>query len=61
MIGRVRSIETSSTEIYVDVNDLIIELLLEIDKSQCEPEKKAYRSLVIRLTDIRDKSHKHKN
>jgi len=58
MIGKVRSIETQTSEIYVDVNDLIIELLLEVDRCQTDTEKEAYRSLVARLTDIRDKAHK---
>jgi hypothetical protein len=60
LIGKIRSIESNTTEVYVDVNDLIIELLLEVDKAQSEHEKKAYRSLISRLTEIRDKSHKGK-
>jgi hypothetical protein len=57
LIGKVRTTEISDKEVYVDVNDLIIELLLEIDRSGVEAEKKAYRSLVARLTAIRDKAH----
>ena len=57
MIGKVRTTEISDKEVYVDVNDLIIELLYEIDRSSVEAEKKAYRALVVRLTAIRDKAH----
>jgi len=58
MIGKVRTLETQTSEVYVDVNDLIIELLLEVDRCQTDPEKEAYRSLVSRLTEMRDKGHK---
>ena len=58
MIGKVRTVETQTAEVYVDVNDLIIELLLEVDRCQTDPEKDVYRSLVARLTEMRDKGHK---
>lgn len=58
MIGKVRSLEIQTQEVYIDVNDLIIELLLEIERCQTDSEKDAYRALVARLTDVRDKSHK---
>ena len=58
MIGKIRTLETQTSEVYVDVNDLIIELLLEVDRCESEPEKEAYRSLVTRLTEMRDKGHK---
>lgn len=57
MIGKVRSTEVSDKEVYVDVNDLIIELLLEMDRCSTEAEQKVYRALVARLTSIRDKAH----
>lgn len=59
MPNKIRTVEISSTEVYVDVNDLIIELLVELDNSSSEQEKKILRSLVNRLTDIRNKGHKH--
>lgn len=54
-----RSIESDTSEVFINVNDLIIELLLEVDKAQTEHEKKAYRALITRLSDIRDRGHKH--
>lgn len=59
MPGKIRTVEVSSTEVYVDVNDLIIELLVELDNSSSESEKKILRALVQKLTDIRNKGHKH--
>lgn len=56
---KIRTIEAQSTEVYVDVNDLLIELLLEADRCTSEPERKAIHSLVQRLTDLRNKAHKH--
>jgi len=58
MIGKIRTIETQTTEVYVDINDLIIALLLEIDRRQSDLEKDVLRQLVTRLTEMRDKGHK---
>lgn len=59
MPNKIRTVEISSTEVYVDVNDLIIELLVELDNSSSEQEKKILRALVNRLTEIRNKGHRH--
>ena len=54
----IRSVESKAAEVYVNVNDLIIVFLIEIDECQTDPEKDMLRSLVARLTEIRDKGHK---
>jgi uncharacterized protein YpiB (UPF0302 family) len=54
----VRVIELPSKEVYVDVNDLIIELLLKVDRALNEHEKRAYKELSDKLSAIRDKAHK---
>ncbi len=54
----VRVVEIKSNEVYIDVNDLIIELLLEADKATTEAEQRVLKSLANRLTSMRDRAHK---
>lgn len=58
MTHSVRVIELSSKEVYVDINDLIIEFLLKADDASSEQEKKVYRELADKMSSIRDKAHK---
>lgn len=56
---KIRSKEIDDKEIFINVNDLIIEIMLEVDKAASDTEKKVYRNIVTRLTEIRDRSHKN--
>lgn len=56
-MGKIRTKEILDKEIYVDANDLIIELLIEIERCTTESEKKAYRAVIARLSSLRDSAH----
>jgi hypothetical protein len=58
MMHNVRAVELVTKEVYIDVNDLIIEFLSKADKANCEAEKKVYKELVDKLTSIRERAHK---
>lgn len=56
-MGTIRTKESATNDIYVNVNDLLIELHLELDKTQNETERSGIRRMINRLTNIRDKTH----
>lgn len=58
MNHNVRVVELPSKEVYIDINDLIIELLVKADNASNEHEKKVYRELSEKLSTMRDKAHK---
>jgi hypothetical protein len=58
MTHNVRVVELPSKEAYVDLNDLIIELLLKAENAVNESEKKVYKELADKLSSIRDRAHK---
>ena len=58
MTHNIRVVELPSKEVYVDINDLIIEYLLKADNAPNEIEKKVYRELANKLSTMRDKAHK---
>jgi len=47
----------SSDEVYVDANDLIIELMKKSEKSSSETERNIYKQIIKLITDIRDSSN----
>jgi hypothetical protein len=53
----IRAKESSTNDIYINVNDLIIELMVELGKVHTDAEKSAINKIVARLTALRDKSH----
>jgi hypothetical protein len=58
MNNNIRLKELSDKEIYIDVNDLIIEMLLKADNANNESEKRVYKEIADRLSNIRNKAHK---
>lgn len=58
MTHNVRVFETDSGEVYIDINDMVIHLLLEADSSDSEDKRNALKALANKLSDIRDKAHK---
>jgi len=60
MTHNIRVVELPTKEVYIDINDLIIEMLIKVDSALNEYEKKVYREMADRLSLIRDKAHKGK-
>ena len=58
MTHNIRVVELPTKEVYIDINDLIIEMLIKVDHANNEYEKKVYREMADRLSLIRDKAHK---
>lgn len=58
MARDIRLKELPSKEVYIDINDLIIYLLLKLDNAQNDAQKKTYRELADKLSILRDKAHK---
>lgn len=58
MSHSIRVVELPTKEVYLDINDLIIEYLLKADNAQNEIEKKVYRELADKLCAMRDRAHK---
>lgn len=59
MISKIRVKEYDDKEVFVNANDLIIELLLKLDKAHSEVEKHSIRCFIARITELRDTAHKH--
>lgn len=53
----IRVRESSTEDVYVNVNDLIIELMVELGKTSTDAERSAINKIINRLTRIRDASH----
>jgi hypothetical protein len=53
----IRVRESSTEDVYVNVNDLIIELMVELGKTSTDAERSAINKIISRLTRIRDASH----
>jgi len=58
MKHKVRCVEVTDKEVFVDVNDLIIELMLKANKATSDIEKRVYTDLVETLSQIRSSAHK---
>ena len=52
----IRAKESVTNDVYVNVNDLLIELHLELGKALNESERTGIKKMIARLTTIRDKS-----
>lgn len=46
---KVRTAESTTSDVYINVNDLIIELMLESEKANSQAEKDYIRNLIARL------------
>ena len=55
---KVRTAESSTSDVYININDLIIELMLEAEKAPTQAEKQYIKELVNRLVKKRNDSHK---
>jgi hypothetical protein len=58
MNHNIRVVELPSKEVYIDANDLIIELLIKANNSLSSVESKVYKELADRLSMMRDRAHK---
>ena len=57
MSNRIRTAEASTQDVYVDVNDLIIDLMMEAEKADNASEREAYKKIIQKLTDLRNNRH----
>jgi len=57
-MDNIRAKESATNDVYINVNDLIIELMVELSNVHSDAERSAINRIVARLTALRDKSHK---
>lgn len=57
MPGTPRTVEVNNSEVYVDLNDLIIEFMLLANSATSEAERHVYNVVVQRLTTLRNSGH----
>lgn len=57
MSDKIRTAEASTQDVFVDINDLIIDLMMEAEKTDSDAERKAYRKVIQKLTELRNKGH----
>lgn len=53
----IRAKESSTNDVYINVNDLLIELMVELEKAHTEQERAAIKRIINRLTRVRDTAH----
>lgn len=54
---KVRTTEAATREVFVDVNDLIIELMMDEQNANSQVEKDAIRRVINKLTELRKVGH----
>ena len=52
-----RTVEATTQEVYLDINDLVIWLLIEAEKTSTEAERKVYKKVALKITEMRKKGH----
>lgn len=57
MSRKIRTVEASTQDVFVNVNDLLLDIMRSMDKAKNDAERLTYKKLVNRLTDIRDRTH----
>lgn len=58
---KIRTAEAATQDVFVDINDLIIDLMMEAENADNDSERKVYRRLIEKLTALRndDQSTRH--
>ena len=54
---KVRTTEAQTREVFVDVNDLIIELMMDEQNATSQDAKAAIRTVIKKLTELRKQGH----
>jgi hypothetical protein len=54
----IRTLEATTKEVYVDVNDLLIRLMMMREKESSESERKPYDKIIKLLENMRLEGHK---
>ena len=54
---KIRTTEATTKEVFIDANDLIIDLMLMVETATNEGEKKALKKVIQRLNDLRKQGH----
>jgi hypothetical protein len=57
-MSKARILENKDNEVYININDLLIALLTEMSKCEDDVQRNTLKTIVDRLTQIRDNSHK---
>jgi hypothetical protein len=54
---KVRTTEAVTKEVFIDANDLLIDLMQEVEKATTEGEKKALKKIIQKIMELRKQSH----
>ena len=54
---KIRAVEAPTQDVFVDVNDLIIDLMMAAEEASNDNERRAYKKVIQKLTDVRNKAH----
>lgn len=54
---KIRTAEASTQDVFVDVNDLIIDLMMAAENAPNDSERKAYKKVIQKLTELRNNAH----
>jgi hypothetical protein len=54
---KVRTAESQTSDVFININDLIIELMLQAEGASSQEKKDALKSIIRKLTSIRNSSH----
>jgi len=52
---KIRTVEATTQDVFVDVNDLIVDLMLVAENTTNEHERAAYKKVIQKLTALRNK------
>lgn len=55
---KVRTAENTNSDIYMNINDLIIDLMMEAEKSDNQAERAFIKKLIAKLVSKRNEAHK---
>lgn len=58
---KIRTTEAQTREVFVDVNDLIIELMMDEQNASSQEVKAAIRAIIKKLTGLRKQGHERLN
>jgi len=54
---KIRTTEATTKEVFIDANDLIIDLMLMVENAVTDGERKALKKVIQRLNELRKQGH----
>jgi hypothetical protein len=54
---KLRTAESATSDVFININDLIIELMLAAEKAGNAERREALKAVIRKLTDIRNSPH----